>query len=112
MFKTETVYVHNSTSTETDPFGAAVEVDGDPTAVNVLVYDGADMNITESNRPDGVQIVYGLHFPKTWSGGNLDNRLITVRGEVCKVVGAPRPKTPENTPGKWNMVVEVERSDG
>lgn len=111
MFKAETVYVHEKAATRIDPFGASIAESETLTPVDVLVYDGNDSNITENTRPDGRRIAYGLHFPKTWSG-LLDGKQITVRGEVCKVVGAPRPKTPENVPGKYNMVVEVERGDG
>ena len=112
MFATETVYVHTATSETTDPFGKPVEVEGEPIAVDVLVYDGDGSRLTEGTRPDGVRVVYGLHFPKSWNGGILDNCEITVRGERCRVIDCPRPKTPENTPGLYNMVVEVERTEG
>jgi hypothetical protein len=81
------------------------------TVNDVLVVPGPRSDLTESNRPDGKVIKYTLHFPKTYTSP-LEGVRVNVRGEWFRVVGAPDHYTPENTPGKWSMPVEVEAVDG
>ena len=77
---------------------------------NVLVAPGRTKDVAESNR-DGDLIAYTLYFPKSFAG-SLDGRRVSVRGEWCRVVGAPRPYDPAASPTDWNMVVEVATVDG
>ncbi|MGP5219497.1 hypothetical protein [Arthrobacter rhombi] len=82
------------------------------TVENVLVAPGARDDVSDAARQDGTTVVFNLHFPKTFSG-SLRNASIKVRGgEPLAVVGDPRPYTDANTPGDWNLPVEVERVDG
>lgn len=85
--------------------GAPIE-----TPVSVLVVPGATSDL-DSTRPEGVEVTYTLHFPKTWTD-SLEGCSVRVRGEVFDVVGDPKAYTAENTPGEWNRPVEVTRAHG
>lgn len=77
---------------------------------NVLVAPGPREDLPD--RVDGTKIVFNLHFPKTFQG-SLRNASVKVRGgDALPVIGDPQPYTGANTPGAWNMPVEVERADG
>lgn len=77
---------------------------------NVVVKPGASDDMGAS-RPNGVEVSYTLSFPKTY-GKSLRGCSIEVRGEAFDVVGDPKPLTEANTPGAWNLTVEVTRTDG
>lgn len=77
---------------------------------NVVVAPGATADL-DSTRPNGVTVAFTLHFPKTY-GGDLKDATVTVRGLDCKVVGDPQRYVGANTPGDWDMTVEVTRTDG
>ena len=80
------------------------------TVAGVLVAPGATADL-DSTRPNGATVAFTLHFPKTY-GGDLKDAVIGVRGIDCKVVGDPQRYAGENTPGEWDMAVEVTRTDG
>lgn len=86
-------------------FGEPVE-----TGATVLVCPGSTADL-DATRPNGVEVAYTLHFPKTWTE-SLRGCSVRVRGEVLAVVGDPRAYTAANTPGAYNMPVEVTRTDG
>lgn len=77
---------------------------------NVVVVPGATADL-DASRPDGARVAYTLGFPKDFCGG-LRGCDVEVRGERHRVVGDPRRLTPANTPGPWNLTVEVEAVDG
>ena len=79
--------------------------------VAVLVAPGSTADL-DASRPNGAQVALTLHFPKAWSGAPLKGALVTVRGRRYRVVGDPQPYTTANTPGRFNMPVEVEAVDG
>ncbi|MHC6175467.1 hypothetical protein [Glutamicibacter sp. X7] len=82
------------------------------TVEDVLVAPGPRADVVDSNRLEGVQIAWTLHFPKTFSG-SLRGTSVKVRGEsACPVVGDPKPLTLANTPTRWWMPVELERVEG
>lgn len=82
------------------------------TVDDVLVAPGSRSDVIDSNRPDGVDVQYTLHFPKPYDS-DLTGASISVRGEdPLDVVGSPRPYTLANTPTRWWMPVEVGRVDG
>lgn len=91
---------------------------GEPTATGtstetvegVLVAPGATADL-DPTRPNGVTVAFTLCFPKTY-GGDLKDAAVNVRGIDCKVVGDPQRYAEGNTPGEWNMTVEVTRTDG
>ena len=57
------------------------------------------------------ETAFTLCFPKTYAG-DLRGRTVEVRGSECRVIGDPQRYTEENTPGDWNLTVEVTRVDG
>ena len=97
---------------------------GDPVLIpvmeeidNVLVQPGATDDLASgrnglSNRPDGITVIYTLHFPKGLEDHDFRGCRVKVRGEWMEVVGDPTYYAPENTPGHWNYPVEVKRCDG
>lgn len=109
LFATETVTVV-STAEVLDDLGERVSTSETETAVDVLVQPGATADL-DATRPEGVTVAYTLHFPKTWTAP-LRGCSCIVRGERFAVVGGPKPYTAANTPGAWNMAVEVTRTDG
>jgi len=90
-----------------EPAGAGEALESVP---DVVVAPGATEDL-DASRPEGVSVAYTLCFPKDYQG-DLKGCSVEVRGERFRVVGDPQRYTPENTPGKWNLTVEVERVDG
>lgn len=109
LFATETVTVI-SPSTELDDLGEPINTTLTVTAVQVIVQPGSTESLDET-RPEGVSVEYTLHFPKTWTAP-LRGCFCLVRGERFAVIGDPKPYTPANTPGGYNLTVEVTRTDG
>lgn len=107
----ETVVVVRRERTGTGPGNTPIYGDVETTVHDVLVAPGPRQDVVESNRPDGVEVAFNLHFPKTFSG-SLRGAQVVVRGEPFDVIGDPRPYTLANTPTRWWMPVEVERVDG
>jgi hypothetical protein len=78
---------------------------------DVLVSPGPRADIIESNRPDGHLVKWTLYFPKSYTS-ELEGCRVKVRGEWYRVVGSPGRYPDANTPGKWDMPVEVEVDHG
>lgn len=78
---------------------------------NVLVAPGSTADVTGSIRPDGVEVVFTLHWPRTDSR-SLKGKRVTVRGTNYSVVGDPQAYTGANTPGLWDRPVEVSEVTG
>jgi hypothetical protein len=78
---------------------------------NVLVAPGSTADVDGSIRPDGVKVVFQLHWPKADSR-LLAGKRVVVRGETFAVIGDPRPYTDGNTPGEWNRPVNVGKVTG
>lgn len=86
---------------------------GDPQRLpvgNVVVSPGPTADL-DASRPNGVTVDYSLGFPKSFAFG-LRGCRVEVRGVEYAVVGDPQRHTPQNTPGDWNLTVEVTRCDG
>lgn len=110
LIQGETVVVV-SLETEYDELGEPVSVKETREMVeNVVVAPGATADLDET-RPEGVSVAFTLCFPKIYSG-DLRGRSVEVRGIEYKVIGDPQRYTAENTPGDWNLTVEVTRVDG
>ena len=77
---------------------------------NVLVQPGSTADL-DATRPNGVEVSFTLHFPKTYTKP-LKGCRIEVRGNAYEVIGDPQSYTEANTPGGWNLPVEVKRVDG
>lgn len=110
--KGETVIVHRRVRTGTGPGNTPLYEDLEESVDDVLVAPGPRQDVIESNRPDGVEISWNLHFPKTFTG-SLRGARISVRGEMpAPVIGDPKPYTAANTPTRWHMPVEVQYVEG
>ena len=107
----ETVTVITHEETGRDPGNNPIYGDVETDVENVLVAPGPRADVIESNRPEGVDVVFNLHFPKSFTG-SLRGARIKVRGEVFHVVGDPKPYQNNLTPGPWNRPVEVEDRKG
>lgn len=85
---------------------------GDPVLETVpcVVQPGATADL-DATRPNGASVSYTLHFPKTYEG-ELRGCSVEVRGREYAIIGDPQRYMLENTPGAYNMAVEVGRTDG
>lgn len=106
MINGETVTVIRRNASGYDAFHSPITNEVRETVSDVLVVPGVCSEINDSMRPNGVLVKYTLHFPKTYQG-SLESCSIEVRGEKLDVIGNPERFTSSNTPGKWNMPVEV-----
>lgn len=97
----------------------AVDAEGDaviawtgPVEVaGALVAPGSTSALGGSTRPDGVEVAYTVHFPKSFDA-SLRGARVQVRGELFEVVGDPRPYARDLCPGAWWMQAEVRRVQG
>ena len=83
------------------------------TVDNVLVAPGATKEL-EAARPEGVDVAYSLHFPKTYTG-TLEGCKVELPSPwtgTYRVIGDPREYMDVNTPTQWHMPVEVEAAHG
>lgn len=90
-----------------EPTGATV---AETVVDNVVVCPGATADL-DSTRPNGVMVAYTLCFPKDCDV-RLKGATVNVRGVDYLVIGDPQRYTEENTPGPWNLMCEVTRTDG
>ena len=100
---------------ERDRFGNVTATYERETVSDVLVVPGATADL-EAGRPEGVQVAFTLHFPKTFTG-TLEGCEIELpspwnAGNPYKAIGAPAPYMDANTPTRWNRQVEVEAANG
>lgn len=108
----ETVTVIRRVEVGRDPGNSPIYADEEEPVADVLVAPGPRTDLAESARPEGVEVRFTLHFPKTFTG-ELRGAAISVRGEEpLRVIGSPRPYTRGNCPTRWHMPVEVGRADG
>ena len=107
----EAVIVIRRERTGTGPGNTPIYDDVETPVSDVLVAPGPRTDVDGPIRPDGVEVAFNLHFPKTFSG-SLRGAQVVVRGEPFDVIGDPRPYTLANTPTRWWMPVEVGRTDG
>lgn len=114
MITGTTVTVLRPTAQRPDRFGNVTY--GTPTSEtvdNVLIAPGATSDL-EAGRPEGVQVAYTLHFPKTYSA-SLEGCSVVLPAPwsgTYRVIGDPSPYMDENTPTPWHMPVEVEAAHG
>lgn len=112
MIRGETVLVRREVEVGVDPFNSPITEWVEEEVRDVLVAPGARSDVVDSTRPDGVEVQWTLHFPKSFVG-SLRGAEVSVRGQApCPVIGDPQPYTIENTPTRWNRPVEVSRVDG
>jgi len=94
-----------------DSHGEKTKAFGDFYAVDDVLITPGTTSEAEQTRPDDVEITYTLQFPNTFSG-DLRGAQIEVEGEIYAVVGDPHPTPADMCPTRWNMQVEVTRTDG
>jgi hypothetical protein len=108
----ETVIVETRTDTGArDGMNAVIWNTDEVPVSDVLVEPGDGADRIESNRPDGVEVLYTLRWPKA-DAHALEHLRIKVRGEWLKVIGMPDRYAEPNCPTRWNMTVKVGRVDG
>lgn len=96
-----------------DRFGNRVETFEQSTVDDVLVSPGATADL-DASRPEGVTVAYSLHFPKTFEGLLEGCKVVLPQpwGGTYRVIGNSGRYMDENTPGRWNLPVEVEAAHG
>lgn len=111
--KGTSVIVIKPHGTELDRFGNEIFLYDRISVDDVLVEPGATANL-EASRPEGVQVVYTLHFPKSFTE-SLEGCKVELPNPwngVYRVIGNPGRYMDANTPTRWNMPVEVELAYG
>ena len=112
MITGETVEVVSRQKVGTDALNSPVfEWVSEGEVEDVLVAPGSTSDVEGSIRPDGVEVVFSLHWPKA-DARSLKGKRVKVRGESFAVIGDPRPFTDANTPGRWNRPVQVSEVNG
>lgn len=109
IFQTEQITVIRESITY-DDLSEPIYGEPEKEQVDVLVHPGSTTDL-DASRPNGVEVIFTLHFPKSYTK-SLQGCHIEVRNDIYEVVGDPQSYAPENTPGNWNLPVEVKRVDG
>ena len=108
----EQVVVSRRVQVGTDDLFEPVYEWQDETVDDVLVAPGPLADASDPQRPDGVRVVWQLHFPKGYPA-TLRGARVSVRGGApLDVAGDPQPYTEANTPTRWSMPCELWRFDG
>lgn len=113
MIKGASVVVRSFTQTGVDRFNNPVVEATETVVDNVLIAPGTTEDL-EASRPEGVQVAYSLHFPKSFVG-SLEGCEVTLPapwGGTYRVIGNPGAYMDANTPTQWHMPVEVEVAHG
>jgi hypothetical protein len=108
--------IYKGQQTGEDELRADIEEEISCEVDNVLVQPGSGQDNKESVRPDGVEILYTLMFPKLFvygvSAEIFRDATVIVRDQACKVVGSPDYFAAENCPTDWAISVDVRRVEG
>lgn len=112
MITGEAVVVERRQEVGRDPGNAPIYEWVPETVEDVLVAPGPRADVVESNRPEGVEVRFNLHFPKGYPAMLRGARISVRGGEPLNVIGDPQHFTEANTPGRWSMPVEIGRTDG
>lgn len=107
MIVGESVVVQRRTETGRDPGNNPIWRWVPETVDDVIVAPGPRNDVTDSTRPDGVEVKYTLHFPKGYPETLAHARISVRGGSPLVVIGDPTHYTGSNTPGLWSMPVEV-----
>jgi len=103
----ETVVVERRLEVGRDPGNSPIYDLVSEVVEDVLVAPGPRNDVTDSTRPDGVEVRFTLHFPKGYPE-TLRGARVSVRGGApLDVIGDPTHYTEANTPGEWSMPCEV-----
>lgn len=94
------------------PSGETIWETGEETVDNVLVIDGAQNNLTDSIRPDGIEVARTLYMPRSWVYHSLRGAQVKIGECAYTVIGDPKPAITNMTPTGWNVTVEVKTVEG
>lgn len=96
-----------------DRFGNVIYTSSKTVVDDVLVSPGSTSDL-DASRPEGVEVAYSLHFPKTFNGEleGCDIVLPSPWGGTYHVIGKPKPYIDANTPTRWHIPCEVEAAHG
>lgn len=108
----ESVVVERRVETGRDPGNSPIYSWESEPVENVLVAIGTRADVSDSTRPDGVEVRFTLHFPKGYPETLRGARVRVRGGEPLNVIGDPAHYTEANTPGAWSMPCQVGRVDG
>lgn len=112
MIHGEDVFVIRFDESSIDDFGEPIKSELEPEQVHVIVDPSSSgesatgHEVDSDGRNQSADIVFTLHFPKTYTESLKDAKVI-VRGIECRVIGDPQPYTPANCPGKYNRPAKV-----
>lgn len=97
-----------------DRFGEPVYGTPEREVVGPVLIDPGTSQRMEAARPDGVEIAFTIHFPKTFSGDLRGARIILPQpyAGVYEVDGDPYPYMEQNCPDDWYMEVQVVKTYG
>lgn len=116
MIKGVAVTVMFPTYGDADRFGNAqvsYEDEDCQTVPNVLVAPGTTTDL-EAARPEGAQVYYTLHFPKSFTG-DLEGCKVVLPppwSGTYDVLGIPGKYIDADTPTAWDMPVQVGLAHG
>lgn len=102
-------------SETTDSFGNAVSAWSDPTDLpGAICFTASVADDIEEGRPSGVSATANLYVPKGCLVKDWRGALVALDGETFEwhVVGDPLGYPVWLTPGRYNLVVGLRRSDG
>ena len=112
MIVGETVVVERRVEVGRDPGNSPIYEWVPEVVENVLVAPGPRNDVTDSTRPDGVEVRFTLHFPKGCPE-TLRGARVSFRGKApLDVIGDPAHYTEANTPGVWSMPCELGKVEG
>ena len=98
-------------SGEYDDLGDEIYVYDDVPVDGVMVVPGDFDEPGESDRLEGVKVLYTLHFPVGFDE-DLENCKVTVRGRDCRVIGYPKAYPVSGRNFRYWMQVKVGTVDG
>ena len=86
----ETVTLERYTKGQPDAMGDPVLISTTEDIENVLVQPGTTDDLTVGNRPDGITVVYTLHFPKGLESYDFRGAVLKSVGTGWKLLGTQR----------------------
>lgn len=84
----------------------------DESVDDVLIAPASTANAGDSTRPEGVNIDLTACFPRAYDGPSLRGAAVVVRGITYAVEGDPIRVDGGLTPTRWNLAVDLHRTEG
>lgn len=108
----ETITLIHRTPAGHDPGGGIIWNTHEEQIDDVLIQDGSQSNLTDSTRPNGIQVAKTIHMPRAWPYQSLRGAKARIDGVEYTVIGDPRPYDGGLTPTRWNLTVELADTRG